>query len=178
MPKHSGLLGTPCAVSIAGHTLCCLPATSWMLGTPSTSPSRDLHLHCSPSAPACSFSTELRPLPSASLQPQQPFLLQKNTTNHRTQNKNPTRIYRSKWHRLKTSVFADAQSQVSREFKAPHLLIPHTSKLIHSQPVNATSVLIFCKQTDCFWLKFLSFFHHKQNSHMLLFLSCYLVISL
>lgn len=70
----------------------------------------------------------------------------------------------------KTSVFADAQSQVSRESKAPHLLIPHASKTIHSQPVNATTVLIFCKQTDCFWLKFLSFLHHKQNSHMLPFL--------
>lgn len=123
-------------------------------------------------------TAEPRALPSASLQPQQSFLLQKTTTNHRTQNKNPTHIYRIKWHRLKTSVFADAQSQASRESKAPHLLIPHTSKMIHSQPVNATSVLIFCKQTDCFWLKFLSFLHHKQNSHILLFLICCLVISL
>lgn len=81
------------------HTLCCIPATSWMPGTPS---SRDLHtprvllLHQPALLITCEHTAELRALPSASLQSQKPFLLQKSTTNHRIQNKIPTHLQNQK----------------------------------------------------------------------------------
>lgn len=89
VPKEPGFLR---------HTLCRIPATSRMRGTPRASQEQGpAHSTCSPSAPACSLqhcehTAEPRALPSASLQPQQSYLLQKNTTNRRTQNKNPTQL--------------------------------------------------------------------------------------
>lgn len=100
------------------------------------------------------------------------------TANCETADKNPTRTYRIQ--RIGSKHGAYCLSELSlkgEESSSP--LAQRTPRMIHSQPVKATSALMLCKQTDCFWLQFLSgFLHWKQIPTCSFCLSCYLAISL